>query len=48
MAYPNFNMKTSVLPQTLKLEEHFNQYEKLGGKASPDLRSAVLLRVITE
>ena len=47
MAYPNFNMKTSILPQILKLEEHFNQYEKLGGKLTPDLRSAVLLRVIT-
>ena len=47
MEYPNFNMKASILPQILKLEEHFNQYEKLGGKLTPDLRSAVLLRVIT-
>ena len=27
MAYPSFNMKLSILPQLLKLEEHFTQYE---------------------
>ena len=46
MSHPNFNMKASILPQILKLEEHFSQYEKLGGKLSGDLRSAILLRVI--
>ena len=30
MAYPQFNMKNSLLPQILKLEEHFTQYERLG------------------
>ena len=40
-------MKVSILPQILQMEEHFNQYEKLGGKLSGDLRSAILLRVIT-
>ena len=28
----NLNMKLSILPQLLKLEEHFTQYERLGGK----------------
>ena len=31
MAYPPFNMKSSLLPQILMLEEHFTQYERLGG-----------------
>ena len=46
MAYPSFNMKLSILPQLLKLEEHFNQYEKLGRKLAPDMKAAVLLKVI--
>ena len=46
MAYPSFNMKLSILPQLLKLEEHFTQYERLGGKL-PDMRAAVLLKAIS-
>ena len=48
MSHPTFNMKGSLLPQILKLEEHFLQYEKLGGsKLSSDMKSAVLLRAVT-
>ena len=47
MSYPSFNMKNSLLPQILKLEEHYVQYERLGGKLSPDMKSAVLLRAIS-
>ena len=48
MAYPSFNMKGSLLPQILKLEEHFLQYDRLGGsKLSSDMKSAVLLRAVT-
>ena len=48
MSYPTFNMKASLLPQVLKLEEHFLQYEKLGGsKLSSDMKPAVLLRAVT-
>ena len=47
MAYPSFNMKLSILPQLLKLEEHFTQYERLGGKLPPDMRAAVLLKAIS-
>ena len=50
MSYPSFNMKSSLLPQirqTLKLEEHYVQYERLGGKLSPDMKSAVLLRAVS-
>ena len=34
MSYPNFNMKNSLPPQILKLEEHYVQCERLGGKLS--------------
>ena len=48
MSYLTVNMKASLLPQILKLEEHFLQYEKLGGsKLSSDMTSAVLLRAVT-
>ena len=43
MAYPIFNMKISLLPQILKLEEHYHQYEELGGKLSPDMKAAILI-----
>ena len=46
MAYPSFKMRTSLLPQILKLEEHYYQYEKLGGKLSPDMKAAILLRSV--
>ena len=46
MAYPSFNMRISLLPQILKLEEHYYQYEKLGGKLNPDMKAAILLRSI--
>ena len=47
MAYPQFNMKNSLLPQILKLEEHFVQYERLGGgKLAGDMKSAILLRSV--
>ena len=47
MSYPSFNMKSSLLPQILKLEEHYLQYERLGGKLSQDMKSAVLLRAVS-
>ena len=45
MSYAPFNMKLFILPQ-LKLEGHFNQCEKLGGKLAGDMKAAVLLKVI--
>lgn len=47
MAYPSLNMKLSILPQLLKLEEHFTQYERLGGKLPRDMRAAALLKAIS-
>ena len=46
MAYPPFSMKSSILPQVLKLEEHFNQFERLGGKMTEEMKSAVLLKCV--
>lgn len=31
MGYPGFNVKMSVMAQVMRLEEHYLQYEKLGG-----------------
>ena len=47
MSYPAFNMKTSILAQILRLEEHFVQYEKLGGKIGEEMKAAVLLRSLS-
>ena len=47
MSYPSFNMKTSILAQILRLEEHFLQYEKLGGKIGEEMKAAVLLRSLS-
>ena len=47
MAYPALNTKGSLLPQILKLEEHFIQYERLSGSKLPaDMKAAVLLRAV--
>ena len=47
MAYPQFNMKVSLLRQILKLEEHLVQYERLSGSKLPtDMKAAVLLRAV--
>ena len=47
MSYPSFNMKNSILPQIVKLEEHFMVYERLGGKLADEMKAAVLLRSIS-
>ena len=47
MSYPSFNMKSSLLLQILKLEEHYLQYERLGGKLSQDMKFAVLFRAVS-
>ena len=47
MSYPAFSMRASLLAQILKLEEHFNQHERLRGKIGEDMKAAVLLRFIS-
>ena len=47
MLYPAFNMKVSVMAQVVRLEEHFMQFEKLGGKLTDEMKSAVLLKCVT-
>ena len=43
MSYPAFTMKGSLLAQILKLEEHFNQYERLSGKIGEDLNMTLTI-----
>ena len=47
MGYPAFNMKNSIMAQITRLEEHFLQFEKLGGKLTDEMKSAVLLKVVS-
>ena len=47
MAYPAFNMKSSVMAQVMRLEEHFTQYERLGGKVGDEMKTAILLKSIS-
>ena len=47
MSYPAFNMKASVMAQVVRLEEHFMQFEKLGGKLTDEMKAAVLLKCVT-
>ena len=46
-SYPAFSMKGSLPAQTLKLEEHFNQYERFCGKIGEDMKAAVLPKSTT-
>ena len=48
ISYPSVNIKSSLLPQILKFEEHYAQYKRLGGKLFPDMKSAVLLRAVSD
>ena len=47
MAYPAFNMKSSIMAQVVRLEESFQQFEKMGGKMTEEMKSAVLLKCIS-
>ena len=47
MSYPAFNMKGSVMAQVVRMEEHFNQFEKMGGKLTDEMKAAVLLKCIS-
>lgn len=47
MAYPAFSMKSSIMAQVVRLEESFNQFEKMGGKMTDEMKAAVLLKCIS-
>ena len=47
MSYPNFVMKNSIMSQLVRLEEHFVQFEKMGGKLIDEMKSAVVLKCVS-
>ena len=47
MAYPAFNMQSSIMAQVVRLEESFQQFEKMGRKMTEEMKSAVLLKCIS-
>ena len=46
MKWPEFDMKVAMLPQILKLEDSFREYERIGGALSGELKFAVLMKSI--
>ena len=46
MKWPEFDMKVAMLPQILKLEDSFREYERIGGALSGELKFAVLMKCI--
>ena len=47
MSYPSFVMKNSIMSQLVRLEEHFVQFEKMGGKLTDEMKSAVVLKCVS-
>ena len=47
MQWPSFDMRGSLLPQILKLEDSFREYERIGGRLSAELKFATLLRCVS-
>ena len=46
MKWPEFDMKVAMLPQILKLEDSFREYERIAGALSGELKFAVLMKCI--
>ena len=44
MKWPEFDMKVAMLPQILKLEDSFREYERIGKALSGELKFAVLMK----
>ena len=44
MQWPNFDMRSAILPQILKLEDSFREYEKIAKTLAEEIRFAVLLK----
>lgn len=47
MAWPSFDNKAAMLPQILKLEDSFREYERISGTVPSELKFAVLMKCIT-
>ena len=46
MKWPEFDMKVAMLPEILKLEDSFGEYERIGGALSGELKFAALMKSI--
>eukprot|EP00435_Cladocopium_sp_Y103_P046416 s2067_g13.t1 len=46
MQWPNFDMRSALLPQILKLEDSFREYEKIAKTLAEEIRFAVLLKCL--
>ena len=46
MQWPSFDMKSALLPQVLKLEDSFKEYEKIAAPLPEEIRFAVLMKVL--
>ena len=46
MRWPEFDMKSAMLPQILKLEDSFREFERIGGVLSGELKFAILMKSI--
>ena len=44
MSWPQFDMRTALLPQVLRLEDCFREYEKTATKLADELKYAVLMK----
>ena len=47
MQWPSFDMRSAILPQILKLEDSFKEYEKIATALSEELKFAVLLKCLS-
>ena len=46
MQWPSFDIKSALLPQVLKLEDSFREYEKIASPLPEEIRFAVLMKVL--
>ena len=46
MQWPNFDMRSALLPQILKLEDSFREYEKIASSLAEEIRFAVLMKCL--
>ena len=46
MQWPSFDMKSALLPQVLKLEDSFREYEKIASPLPEEIRFAVLMKML--
>eukprot|EP00435_Cladocopium_sp_Y103_P036504 s948_g9.t1 len=46
MQWPSFDMRSAILPQILKLEDSFREYEKIAHTLPEEIRFAVLMKCL--